>query len=67
MWGGASSYTYTFTPQSNGMTDIDMVVVRDGKNFKGRVLGFVLSTIGKSVLESRLRALSRLSKPATPR
>ena len=28
-----------------------MVVVRDGKNLKGRLLGFVLSTIGKSVLE----------------
>jgi hypothetical protein len=51
VWGGASGYTYTFTPQPNGTTDIDMVVVRDGKNFKGRVLGFVLSTIAKGVLE----------------
>jgi hypothetical protein len=33
------------------MTDIDVVVVRDGKNLKGRVLGFVLKTIGRSVLE----------------
>ena len=32
-------------------TDIDVVVVRDGKNLKGRLLGFVLGTIGKSVLE----------------
>ena len=28
-----------------------MVVVRNGKNLKGRVLGFVLGTIGKQVLE----------------
>ena len=28
-----------------------MVVVRDGKNLKGRLLGFVLGTIGKGVLE----------------
>ena len=51
VWGGASSHTYTFTRQPNGMTDIDVVVVRDGKNLKGRVLGFVLGTIGRRVLE----------------
>ena len=28
-----------------------MVVVRDGKNLKGRILGFVLGTIGRRVLE----------------
>jgi hypothetical protein len=33
------------------LTDIDVVVVRDGKNLKGRLLGFALRTIGKSVLE----------------
>ena len=33
------------------MTDIDVVVVRDGKNLKGRLLGLVVGTIGKSVLE----------------
>jgi len=51
LWGGASGHTYTFTRQPNGTTDIDLVVVRDGKNLKGRLLGFVLGTIGKSVLE----------------
>jgi hypothetical protein len=29
--------------------------VRDGKTFKGRVLGFVLGTIGKGVLEKALK------------
>jgi len=51
LWGGASGHTYTFTRQPNGTTDIDVEVVREGKNFKGRLLGFVLRTIGRSVLE----------------
>ena len=51
MWGGASGHTYTFTRQPNGLTDIDVVVVREGKNLKGRLLALVLETIGKQVLE----------------
>src|SRR5260221_2317212 len=51
VWGGASGHTYTFTRHSNGTTDIDVVVVRDGKNLKGQLLGLVLGTIGKGVLE----------------
>ena len=51
VWGGASGHTYTFTPRPDGMTDIDVVVVRDGKNLKGRLLGFVLGAIGRRVLE----------------
>ena len=51
LWGGASGHTYTFTRQPNGSTDIDVDVVREGKNFKGRLLGFVLRTVGRSVLE----------------
>ena len=50
-WGGPSGHTYTFTRHPNGTTDIDVVVVRDGKNLKGRVLGLVLRTVGKGVLE----------------
>src|ERR1700726_1212507 len=51
VWGGASGHTYTFTRQPNGTTDIDVVVVREGKNLKGWVLGLVLGTIGRRVLE----------------
>jgi hypothetical protein len=50
-WGGASGHTYTFTRRPDGLTDIDVVVVRDGKNLKGWFLGLVLGTIGKGVLE----------------
>jgi hypothetical protein len=51
LWGGASGHTYSFTRRPNGTTDIDVVVVREGKNLKGRALGFVLGTIGRRVLE----------------
>jgi len=51
VWGGASSHTYTFTRQPNGVTDIDDVVIREGKNLKGRALGFILRTVGRGVLE----------------
>jgi len=51
IWGGASGHTYTFTRQPNGTTDIDVDVIREGKNLKGYLLGLVLGTIGKSVLE----------------
>ena len=51
IWGGASGHTYTFTRHTDGTTDIDVVVVRQGKNLKGWLLGFVLGTIGRGVLE----------------
>ena len=51
VWGGASGHTYRFTRRPDGTTDIDAEVVREGKNLKGYLLGFVLGTIGKSVLE----------------
>ena len=51
-WGGASGHTYTLTPQPDGTTDVELVTVRDGKNFKGRALGIVLGTVGKGKLKS---------------
>src|SRR5258708_5238074 len=52
VWGGASGHTYTFTRRPDGTTDIDVAVVRDGKNFKGRLLGSVLGTIARRALVS---------------
>jgi hypothetical protein len=52
VWAGASGHTYNFTRRPDGMTEIDVAIVRDGKNFKGWVLGFVLGTVGKHVLEN---------------
>jgi hypothetical protein len=51
IWGGASGHTYSFTRRPDGLTDIDVVVVRDGKNLKGQLLGWVVGTIGKGVLK----------------
>ena len=52
MWGGASGHTYTFTRQPNGTTDIEVTVVREGKNLRGWLLGLVLRTVGRHVLKS---------------
>ena len=53
-WGGHSGYVYTFTRQPDGTTDVDVVVVREGKTFKGRMLGIVLGIFGKRVLGKAL-------------
>ena len=70
VWGGASGHTYTFTSQPNGTTDIDVVVVRDGKNLKGWLLGFVLGTIGRGVLkkafEKSVKAIEVRNSAAEP-
>jgi hypothetical protein len=55
LWGGASGHTYNFTRRPDGLTDIDVVVVREGKNIKRRLLGLVVGTIGKSVLEKAFK------------
>lgn len=55
-WGGASGHTYTLSPQPDGTTEVGLVTVRDGKNFKGHALGFVLRTVGKGKLKSAFEA-----------
>jgi hypothetical protein len=50
MFGGASGYTYTLTRQPDGTTDVDVVIVREGKNFRGLVLAGLLGTVAKGVL-----------------
>lgn len=50
VWGGNSGYTYTLTRQPGATTDVDAVIVREGKNLKGRVLAAVLGSVGKRVV-----------------
>jgi len=61
VWGGSSGHIYTLTRKPNGTTDVDVIVVREGKNFKGRVLRTVLGVFGKGVLgkqyEKTLKAI----------
>jgi len=54
LWGGNSGHVYTFTRNPDGTTDLDAVVVRDGKNLKGRMLGAIVGAIGKGHLAKAL-------------
>ena len=54
VWGGASRHEYVFTRNSDGRTRLDALVVREGKNLKGRLLALVLGTVGKRVLAKAL-------------
>jgi hypothetical protein len=50
-WSNKSSHTYTFTRDPGGKTDVEYVVVRDGKTLKGKLLGLVVGSVGKGRLE----------------
>ena len=68
VFGGASGYTYTLKRQPNGTTDVDVVIVREGKNLKGRVLSGLLGTIGKRSLgkafANSVKAIEARSDPS---
>jgi hypothetical protein len=70
-WGGSSGYVYTFPRQPNGATDIDVVIVREGKNLKGKFLALVLGTVGRSVLkkafENSVKAIEARNNGAAAR
>ena len=51
VWNGSSGYTYTFGRTPDGLTDVQVTIVRQGKNAKGRFLALVLGTVGKRVLK----------------
>jgi hypothetical protein len=50
LWGGDSGHTYTMTRRPDGTTSIDAVVVRDGKNVKGKLVGALLGSVAKGGL-----------------
>jgi hypothetical protein len=70
VWGGRSGHTYTFARQVDGTTLLDAVVIREGKNLKGRLLGFVLGTVGKQVLQkafaNTIKAIEARNRTASP-
>jgi hypothetical protein len=59
VWGGRSGHTYSLTPGPGGTTDVDAVVVRKGKNLRGRLLAIVLGTVGRRALA---KALAKTTK-----
>src|SRR4029078_5136391 len=54
VWGGASGHTYTFPRNTDGTTDLDAVVIREGKNLQERLVAILLGTGGKRVLGKAL-------------
>jgi hypothetical protein len=68
-WGRNSSHTYTLTPRSDGTTDVDAVVVREGKNLKGRLLEILIGTVGKGSLArafaSTVKAVEARNNPTS--
>jgi hypothetical protein len=54
-WSNTSSHTYTLAPQPGGSTLITVDVVRDGKNLKGRLIGLLVSVVGRRLLEGQFR------------
>jgi hypothetical protein len=54
-WGGRSGHTYTFTPLPDGTTQVQVDVVREGKNLKGRAVGLLVGSVGKGVLRKALK------------
>ena len=65
VWTSASKHTYAITPQADGTTRVDVDVVREGKNLKGRVLAVVVSTIGKGSV--MLLGRQAMTTPTNPR
>jgi len=69
IWGGSSGHTYRFKANADGTTDIDYVVVREGKNAKGKFLGWVLGSVGKSKLvkafDNSVKAVEARDYPAS--
>jgi hypothetical protein len=59
LWGGDSGHVYTLTPQSDGTTVVDAVVVREGKNLKGRLLEVLAAAGGKRVLGKALASTTK--------
>ncbi|MER5642396.1 SRPBCC family protein [Kitasatospora sp. NPDC002227] len=59
LWGGASGHTYTFTRLPDGTTRLDVVVIREGRNLKGRFTGLLLATLGRGVLAKALKQTVR--------
>ena len=48
--------TTTATPQPDGRTEVELISVREGKNFKGRFLEFILGTVGKGKIKGAFEA-----------
>ena len=56
VFGGRSGHSYTLSRRpDDGTTEVDVVVVREGKNLRGRLLSALLGTVGRGLLEKRFK------------
>ena len=62
VWGPGSRWDYRLTPDAAGGTTVDVTVVRNGKGWKGRMIGLALSLAGPGMLRSQMKqALARVT------
>ena len=54
VWGEGSGHTYSFAIQPGGTTEVDVVVVRKGKNLMGRALELAVTIVGERFLGTTL-------------
>jgi hypothetical protein len=71
VWNGESGFTYTFDASPDGATDVNVAIVRDGKNLKGRMLALVVGSVGRGVLKksfvNSVRAIEARNNAPTDR
>jgi hypothetical protein len=71
VWGNGSGYTYTFKPSPDRATNVNLVIVREGKTVKGRMLALVLGSVGKGILKksfvNSVRAIEARNQDAPAR
>lgn len=62
VWGPGSRWDYRLSPASGGGTAIEVTVIRNGKGWKGRMIGLALSLAGPGMLRSQMKqALARVT------
>ena len=62
-WGPGSRWDYRLTLAPDGGTTIEVTATRNGKGWKGRMIGAGLSIAGANMLRSQMKqALDRISR-----
>jgi hypothetical protein len=59
IWGPGSGHRYTLAQTTDGATSVYAVIVRNGSNFKGRLIGALLVVLGTTFIRKNLRATLR--------
>jgi Polyketide cyclase / dehydrase and lipid transport len=61
-WAPGSRWEYQLFPTAAGGTEVDVTVIRQGRGLRGRLLGGVISMLGRRLLRSDMeKVLARLT------